>query len=776
MSRPSNQLGSRAIQIAGRNSGIANSGWMFIEQYVAGGPGELSAETLAGEVEAYLRWLRERYEHIALRGIERSGGAKVVQLPLATAYVPLRARPQAEPGADPMPEAKTRHRALKKRTLLLDDADAAGEDHQDRDVSLNQLLSLGTRLAVIGGPGSGKTTVLLHMAWALAASLLDHSAEPARSRLGLPGEPATWPLPIFVPLASFARYRRSLPDTSPQRSLRHYISHHLISQQAGLHLPADFFERLLRDGRHVLLLLDGLDEVANETERHSVRQQVEDLVRGRDALRTVVTCRTVAYRQGRTALGAAFREVLVQPLDFDAHITPMVQQAYACIHPHDAAQRQRRAEALLTGIQRLEDEREALTRGRDAEPLVASPLMVRLLLIVHENERQLPNQRADLFEKAVYALLQVDYGPDEDNISELKLQWEDLLAMSQTLAWHLHSQGDEQGREIGEDDLRRLLQQDENLAPWAASFMAQARQRGSLVEEREGAYRFVHLALQEFLVARHLREVVAGTDGLAALVAAVRERLTDPWWREPILLALGYRADRNQNPVRQLMGLLRDSGQQAGTGLEAALAAAELAGTAAADWPKSGPALQQACAQRLLGLLSQEPVLLHTPPALRARAGDALCRLGDPRFDPQRFFLPADAHLGFVHIAADPQFRIGTRRQDAERVAQATGDKAYDDELNEAITPSPAFWMARFPVTVAQFRAYVQATGVAPGDPDALSDPDTRPVRHVGWHEASAYAAWLNHQLANAPELADTAAAQLVQQGGWVLSLPSELE
>ena len=768
----STALGAGAAQVMGNNSGNIITGTQIVHQYLAAGPAELSREAIAEHLTHYLGWLRERTQHITLRGIERSGGAKVVLLPLETAYVPLRARPQALAGDE------GRHPGLKTPA----DKAAGAKDEADRDIPLDQLLALGQRLVVVGGPGSGKTTVLLHLAWALAASLLDGSPEPARSRLGLQGAPADLPLPLFVPLASFARYRRDLPANAPpqHKTLRHYLSHHLISQQAGFRLPVDFFERLLDDGRQVLLLLDGLDEVANERERHSVRQQVEGLVQGRDSLRTVVTCRTMAYRQGRTALGAAFREVAVQPLDHDAHIVPMVQQAYACIHAHDAAQRDRQAGKLLAGIQRLEADRQARSGGADTQPLVGSPLMVRLLLIVHVNQRELPNQRADLFDKAVDALLQVDYGSDEDDIAELSAQWETQLDMAQQLAWHLHSRGDEQGREIDEAGLKAALRQVPEFAPHADAFVAHARQRGSLIEERDGAYRFIHLALQEFLVARHLREVVAGSQGLAALVALLAAdggaRLTDPWWREPILLALGYRAGRTARQVRELLALLAAAGNRHGLSPDASLAALELAGTAAADWPDSGSALRRLLAQGLLAPLTDAAVLLSTAAPLRARAGDALSRLGDPRFDPGRFCLPADERLGFEFIPADPGFMIGTRRSDAQRVARATGKEAYEDEFNDELTPAPAFHIARYPVTVAQFRAFVKTTGSPLGHAAALRDLDSRPVRFVSWHEATGYCAWLQRMLAESPALAATAAAQLVREQGWRAALPSELE
>ena len=209
--------------------------------------------------------------------------------------------------------------------------------------------------------------------------MLDEQGKPPAPQECQPNE---LPLPLFVPLASFARYRRNLAGNAParERTLAYFISHHLISKQADFDLPIDFFVQLLKDGQDVLLLLDGLDEVANENERAEVRQSVEELVAGREALRIVVTCRTVPYRRGPTGLVANFREIAVQPLDFEQHIAPMVRRAYACIYPCDTASRIDQASDLLGGIQRLEAERRARL-GKQAGALVDSPLLVRLLLI-----------------------------------------------------------------------------------------------------------------------------------------------------------------------------------------------------------------------------------------------------------------------------------------------------------------------------------------------------------------------------------------------------------
>ena len=751
-------LGARGAKVAGSNSGTINTGTLIVNHYHAASGTHLSKEEIAQRVGGYLSWLRDRTRSIELRGIERAGGAPVVTLPLETAYVPLRARAR--------PRFDDAHEAIGGERQLI----VQGE--RDADIALSQVLGLGNHLAIIGGPGSGKTTVLLHMACALASSLLAGQAEPACSRLGLTIDPSDLPLPIFVPLASYARYRRNLPGSAAARekTLASFISYHLISSQADFDLPDDFFVRLLKDGREVLLLLDGLDEVANEGERAEVRQSVEELVSGRKEMRVIVTCRTNAYRSGGTALAADFREIAVQALDPVQHIAPMVTQAYTCIYPRDTALRNERIQNLLRGIQKLEADRQ-VRLGKDAAALVDSPLMVRMLLIVHMNNRELPDDRADLFDKAINALLQVDYGLNTSVNRELATDWKKFRDMSQHLALHIHRQGPDQGREIEESALESALREEAEFIPHIEAFLVHARERGSVLEERDGVYRFIHLAFQEFLVARYLREVTGG-DGRDAILAVLKDRLDDPWWREPILLLAGYKAsDASRWASEFISGLAL-----AGTTPNLQFSAAELAGAAALAWRESSEAVRGSCARRIVALLNDYDALMGSKPIFRARAGDVLARLGDPRFDPQCFHLPADGLLGFVRIHADPEFRIGTRKADMQKVDDATGFVASDDEINDALTPTPVFYIARYPVTVGQFRAFVKATNFRLEEDAALRDPDSRPMNWVSWHEALKYCDWLNDRLADTPANGHSDIAKLVREGSWRIALPSELE
>ncbi|MBV7329837.1 NACHT domain-containing protein [Chloroflexi bacterium TSY] len=266
------------------------------------GDSKIDEEKVRQQIAEYLIWVVKRFGVIEMRGISHQG-EPVVRLDLETVYVPLTA----------------------ERTGRVQEA-----------IEMNEVLKQGSCLIITGAPGGGKTTVLQHIAWVLAKAIVLDRPQLAQEKLGLEAENGL-PLPLFVPLSAYAQRRRNVQnsDDPHQNTLATFISRYLITRQSGLDLPNDFFARLLDEGRSVILLLDGLDEVPDEHERVALRQVIEDLVVGRDAIHVVVTCRIAAYR-GRTALGQGFQNLHVQALD-DEHVAALVQHAYRAVYREDKA-------------------------------------------------------------------------------------------------------------------------------------------------------------------------------------------------------------------------------------------------------------------------------------------------------------------------------------------------------------------------------------------------------------------------------------------------------
>jgi formylglycine-generating enzyme required for sulfatase activity len=70
--------------------------------------------------------------------------------------------------------------------------------------------------------------------------------------------------------------------------------------------------------------------------------------------------------------------------------------------------------------------------------------------------------------------------------------------------------------------------------------------------------------------------------------------------------------------------------------------------------------------------------------------------------------------------------------------------QAFDHELPQHEVTLPGYWIGRYPVTVAQFRAFVEASGHRPANPDSLKRPGDQPVVLVTWHDALAFCRWLS--------------------------------
>ncbi|MBT8148072.1 MAG: formylglycine-generating enzyme family protein, partial [Gammaproteobacteria bacterium] len=85
----------------------------------------------------------------------------------------------------------------------------------------------------------------------------------------------------------------------------------------------------------------------------------------------------------------------------------------------------------------------------------------------------------------------------------------------------------------------------------------------------------------------------------------------------------------------------------------------------------------------------------------------------------------------------------------------------------------PGFFMARYEVTVAQYREFVRDTGRA-AVPETLAAENDHPVTNITWTDALAYARWLQDRLL---QHADTPAQlKSLLEAGWQVSLPTEAQ
>lgn len=407
-------------------------------------------------------------------------------------------------------------------------------------VSINEALNSGRCLAVIGAPGAGKTTLLRYLA-------LTYARQQARERLDLSEER----LPVFIVLRDFNRFlddaeqRSESLDLSPQL-LPRFLSSHTKAIAPHLSLPDDFFSGPLDAGK-CIVLLDGLDEVADPAKRVRIVEVIAACTRHYQGNRFIVTSRPRGYDgEAKQRLASLYGECAIRDFD-DGDMAAFARNWYEAVirnrlgdTPEATAEAQRQADDLLRAIRA--DER--------VEALAPNPLLLSILAMVHQRGVGLPQQRAELYDECTDMLLgywdQTKGGEAARELATLgELTRNEKRTLLQPIALWFHERG-EQGLEAGKEELEREIARQftetfgdtENKARYrAALFLRVIDERAGLLMEREtGVYAFAHLTFQEYLAAR----AIADRDDY---IEYTLQHLHDPWWREVILLEVGHLSD-----------------------------------------------------------------------------------------------------------------------------------------------------------------------------------------------------------------------------------------
>ena len=722
--------------------------------------------------KAYLNYVLETARRLSLEGVDPKaarGAEADTALSLDAVYTGLRTLTPEEQDLEPGEASK------KQRALL--------SGSPKGYVSALAALDLIDRLVLLGDPGSGKSTFVAFVALCLAAEGLGQEAIGIKALTRpLPKEDAgedggkrasqRWShgaiLPVRIVLRDFAA--RGLPAAGEKAKAVHlldFIKRELPACCAGKFAPA--LERELRE-KGCLVLLDGLDEVPEAGQRRDqIKDAIVDFGVTFPLCRLLVTSRTYAYRRQGWRL-AGFQERELAPFS-RGQISEFVQRWYvqvARVRGMSSPDAEGRASLLLGAIN---------ASARLAE-LATRPLLLTLMASLHAwRGGTLPQRREELYNDAVDLLLdrweahRIVLGKDgqpvlaEPSLTEwLRVDRERVRELLDELAFHAHSRQPELlgTADITADELTGgllRLTQDPDLKPGQVVEYLSAR-AGLVLPRGERIFTFPHRTFQEYLAACHLTR--AGyPDELGRLVRADPER-----WREVALLAAAKAGRGTPYALWVLIEELipADSGDVEGfvaqfTALIAGQAVAESVDTAKVA------ARDKAKLDRTRKWLCKVVEGDALPARLRVEAGDVLAAIGDPRFRScAEWCLPADDMLGFVEIPAGP-FLMGSDK--------ARDEDPFSRELPQHQVTLPDFLMARFPVTVGQFRCFVHATGIKLWDAFGLRKSATRPMTTVRLDEAVAYCAWLDRELRSWPGLPAKLKAAL--DGGEV-TLPSEAE
>lgn len=231
-----------------------------------------------------------------------------------------------------------------------------------------------SKLVLLGAPGSGKTTLVKHVALTFA-----HGRAPCRHLK------ARSNLPILLFLREHAAAIANDPDTTLSDLITGYMK-----EKRQIDVPATWFDAQLRANR-CLVMLDGLDEVADPETRKKVAVWADHQMSVHGGNRFIITSRPHGYRDnplnGVNVLDV--RPFTSEQVEDFVHRWYIANEIKAQQRDDPGVRQDARAGAndllnRLHGSPALSD-------------LAVNPLLLTMIATVHRYRSSLPGRRVELY-------------------------------------------------------------------------------------------------------------------------------------------------------------------------------------------------------------------------------------------------------------------------------------------------------------------------------------------------------------------------------------------
>ncbi|NES21193.1 MAG: NACHT domain-containing protein [Symploca sp. SIO3E6] len=484
---------------------------------------------------------------------------------------------------------------------------------QGRKFSAEQLLNQTTakKLVILGDPGIGKTTLMSYFAVMLARKQPE--------KLGLTAQ-VDW-LPILLRIRDLAR----VPDIG----ILDFIEQFAQKTLGIATLPVGFFEHWLKEGK-ALILLDGLDEVANPAKREEIVDKIRCFLGQFQQNRAIITSRPAGYRRDFFHT-TEFPHYWLQKFDQE-RIQLFIEQWYNS-RIRDPKEAQRCKDSL----------KEALEERQRIQLLAQNPLLLTIIALIHRYEAYLPRKRYKLYDRAVKTLL-TNWEKRKDVDEHWQLEYltrDDLERLMQRLAYWIHCQGDTEDKEGGtliERDkliskLGKFIAKQKQLELYQAKeeakrFVQLVQNRAGLLNEQgQDYYAFVHKTFQEYLAAEEIR-YLQENNNFKKVLKHIQQYLHNPHWREVLLLLIAQQKPKKATKVLKAI-LERDTAYEPWLHRNLFFAGSCLA----EDIEVADEDLVKDILQQLVALETSEDELVGE--SICYQAMKTLCSLSESRFEKQ---------------------------------------------------------------------------------------------------------------------------------------------
>ncbi|MBO3457710.1 SUMF1/EgtB/PvdO family nonheme iron enzyme [Aetokthonos hydrillicola Thurmond2011] len=356
------------------------------------------------------------------------------------------------------------------------------------------------RIVIIGSPGSGKTTLLEHLTLTYAKNTQRRQHPQA---------------PTLIPILLYLRDVQYIIE-------REQPSLVILLEKQKLLPSVRWFENILHR-QQCLVMLDGLDEVADSNIRKSVSRWINQQMQDYPNAIFLLTSRPFGYKSA--PVQAITTIVNVQPFNLDQmqifiHNWYLQNEVMGRLGKDDIGVRQKAQNNSQDLINRIKNY-PPLTK------MALNPLLLTMIATVHCYRGALPGRRVELYAEICDVLLGKR---QEDKGIVDKLSADQKKVVLQVLAFELmHRETREFTPDLGSSIIATELAKVVGSYSDSQDFIKKIETiSGLLVEREKGVYEFAHKSFQEYLAAIHIRKI----NQEQILIS----NINNSWWDETIRL------------------------------------------------------------------------------------------------------------------------------------------------------------------------------------------------------------------------------------------------